>query len=312
MDVSPKGEGLFRLTVSDVVSPSYFVATAAVALGSFRGEGLDVELVPAPPDGSQALLDGEVDFIGGSPYIALSAFTGWREGRILCALAHHTYWFLALRADIPARRGDLSVLKGLRISAAPAPGMALKHLLTQAGLDLDRDNIRIVPTPHHESGNWAWDGVRAIQEDLADAYWGNGMRAALGVRHGLVRILLDVRRGDGPAAARRYTFPALVATSGFLSEHADAAAGAVRAIVKTQLALRADPNIAAEVGRSLFPEEEARLISNQVAHDSRYYKPQITREMMRGATLFARELGLLSGDVPYEEIVALQFADLWR
>ncbi|MSQ26634.1 MAG: ABC transporter substrate-binding protein [Dehalococcoidia bacterium] len=312
MDDLPKVNELFRLTVSDVVSPSYFVAIAAVALGSFSSEGLDVELVPAPPDGSQALRDGEVDFIGGSPYIALGAFPGWRDGKVLCALAHHTYWFLALRSDIPARRGDVSVLKGLRISAATGPGMALKHLLTQAGLDLERDNIRIVPTPHHESGNWAWDGVRAIQEDLADAYWGNGMRAALGVRHGVARILLDVRRGDGPAAARGYTFPALVTTSRFLSEHADAAAGAVRAIVKTQKMLRANPDLAAEVGRSLFPEEEARLISNQVAHDSRYYKPQITRGMMRCATLFARELGLLSGDVSYEEIVALQFSHLWR
>jgi ABC-type nitrate/sulfonate/bicarbonate transport system substrate-binding protein len=37
-----------RLAVSDVVSPSYFVATAAVELGFFQAEGLDVEFVATP------------------------------------------------------------------------------------------------------------------------------------------------------------------------------------------------------------------------------------------------------------------------
>jgi hypothetical protein len=36
-----------RLTVSDVVSPSYFVATAAVELRFFEAEGVDAEFVLA-------------------------------------------------------------------------------------------------------------------------------------------------------------------------------------------------------------------------------------------------------------------------
>jgi ABC-type nitrate/sulfonate/bicarbonate transport system substrate-binding protein len=301
-----------RLTVSDVVSPSYFVATAAVDLGFFRAEGLQVDLVPSPADASQALRAGEVDFIGGSPYIALSGFPEWRGGRVLCALAHHTYWFLAVRAGIPGRRGDLSVLRGLRISAAPAPGLALKLLLTRAGFDLERDGIQIVATPHHESGNWAWDGIHAIQQGLADAYWGNGMRAGLGVRHGVARVLLDVRRDGGPPGARGFTFPALVATARLVRDHPDDAAGAVRAIVKTQRALQADPALAAAVGRRLFPPEEAELISGQVARDARYYRPRVTRRMIDDTADFARALGLLSASVSYEEVVALQFKELWR
>ena len=301
-----------RLTVSDVVSPSYFVATAAVALGFFKEEEVDIELVPTPSSASQALRDGDIDFIGGSAYTTFSAFPEWQGAKVLCALAHYTYWFLAIRADIPAQKGDLSAVKGRRISAAAGPGMALKHLLVHAGIDLERDNVQVVPTPHHQSGNWAWDGVHAIEENLADAYWGNGMRAELGVQRGIAKILVDVRRGDGPPAARRFTFPALVTTDRLIERHPDVAAGVVRAIGKTQQALRADPTLATEVGRGLFPAEETALIAGQIARDAPFYNSDVTEDMIAGASEFAQDLGLLSRPVPYEQIVAVQFRHLWK
>jgi hypothetical protein len=53
-----------RLTVADAISPSYFVAIAAVQLGFFQQEGVDMEFVFAPPNPSQALKDGTIDFFG--------------------------------------------------------------------------------------------------------------------------------------------------------------------------------------------------------------------------------------------------------
>src|SRR5258706_501 len=171
-----------RLTVADAISPSYFVAIAAVQLGFFRDEGVDMEFVFTPPGASQALKDGAVDFVGGSPYTGLRAFPGWRGGVLLCALAHYTYWFLAVRSDIACERGDVSAVKGLRLSASHEPGLALKRLLEEGGIDLARDNVRIVPPPQRTSPNAAWDGVDAIEQGIADGYWGNGLRADLGVK----------------------------------------------------------------------------------------------------------------------------------
>src|SRR5215469_11538914 len=192
-----------RLTVADAISPSYFVAIAAVTLGFFREEGVEMEFVFTPPGASQALKDGAVDFFGGSPYTGLRAFPRWRGGKLLCALSHYTYWFLAVRSDIPCERGDVRAVNGLRLSAAPEPAMTMKRLLEEAGIDLARDNVRIVPTPPRTSPNLAWDGVDALEQGIADGYWGNGLRADLGVKRGIAKILLDVRRGDGPPAAPR-------------------------------------------------------------------------------------------------------------
>jgi NitT/TauT family transport system substrate-binding protein len=305
-------EDTMRLTVADAISPSYFVAIAAVQLGFFRQEGVDMEFVFAPPNPSQALKDGAIDFFGGSPYTGLRTFHGWRGGVLLCALSHYTYWFLAVRSDVKCERGDVSAVKGLRLSASADPGLTMKRLLEEAGIDLRRDNVRIVPSPRRTSPNWAWDGVDAIEQGIADGYWGNGLRADLGVKRGIAKILLDVRRGDGPPAARHWTFPALATTERLVKERPDIAPRAVRAIVKTQRALRADPQLAVKAAQRLFPAEEASLIADEVARDAPFYNPTISEEMVAHISRFAREIGALEGEVRYGELVATQFAGLWH
>src|SRR5437016_13202875 len=99
-------EDTMRLTVADAISPSYFVAIAAIQLGFFQQEGVDMEFVFSPPNPSQALKDGTIDFFGGYPYTGLRIFPGWGGGTLLCALSHYTYWFLAIRSAIKCDRGD--------------------------------------------------------------------------------------------------------------------------------------------------------------------------------------------------------------
>lgn len=302
-----------QVTVSDVVSPSYFVLTAAVELGFFKAEGVDAEFVYPPTDPPQALRDGRIDFFGGSPYIALSAFPQWEGGRLLCALSQYAYWFLAVRADLSAKRGDLNAVKGLRISAAGGPSMVLKRLLMEAGIDLERDDVRFVPPlPHRQDESWARSGAQAIEEGHADGFWGNGLRAEYAARRGVAKILLDVRRGDGPPAARNYTFSALAASERLLQQQPEAAAGAVRAIVKTQQALKADPALATKAAERLFPSEERAIIADLVARDAPFYEATITREAVAGVGQLAQDLGLIPGPVSYERVVATQLAHLWK
>ena len=158
----------------------------------------------------------------------------------------------------------------------------------------------------------AWDGVDAIEQGVADGYWGNGLRADLGVKRGIAKILLDVRRGDGPPAARTWKFPALITTERLVKAHPDIAAGAVRAIVNTQRALRAEPQLAAKAAQRLFPAEEASLIAFEVARDVEFYDASISEDMIAHACRFAREMGVLEGEVRYGQVVATQFASLWR
>jgi ABC-type nitrate/sulfonate/bicarbonate transport system substrate-binding protein len=301
-----------RVSCSDVVSPSYFVSTAAVQLGYFKDEGVDAEFVPPQHNDSQALANGDIDFFGCSPYVGLEAFPGWKGGKILCALSQKTYWFLAVRASLGLQKGDVNALKGMRISASAGPDLALRRLLDEAGIDAARDHTEVVPPPGPDrTGSRARIGAIALEQNLADGFWGNGMRAQYAVSKGLASILLDIRRGDGPPAALDWTFAALVTSERLLRDHPDAAAGAVRAIVKTQQALRADPNLAVKAAREIFPAEETELIQPLIEKDVPFYDPTVTPEMIAKTAQFAREIGALTGEVAYEDVVATQFKDLW-
>src|SRR5262245_66645764 len=109
-----------------------------------------------------------------------------------------------------------------------------------------------------------------------------------------------------------WTFPALITTERLVQEQPAIAAAAVQAIVKTQRPLRADPQLAAKAAQRLFPAEEASLIAFEVARDVEFYDATITEEMITDASRFAREMGVLEGEVRYGEVVATQLAPLWR
>src|SRR5262245_5204177 len=132
---------MLRLMVADVDSPSYFVATAAVELGFFKEGGIDaeLELVYGARSGPERLRDGTLHFFGGPAYAATRAFPGWKGARLLCALAQYSYWFMAVRADLDIKRGDMNAIKGLRISSSTAfRNMARRHMLPEAGTQLAR------------------------------------------------------------------------------------------------------------------------------------------------------------------------------
>jgi NitT/TauT family transport system substrate-binding protein len=307
---------MLRLSVADLDSPSYFVAVAAAELGHFKAEGVDVELMRefGARTGPERLRSGELHFFGGPAYAATRAFPAWQGAKLLCALSQYSYWFLALRADLDVKRGDLGALRGLRISSSmESPVLGLRHLLTEAGFDLARGDVQIVPAPPTQAGRFMGHaGVEAIRQNLADGYWGNGMRVALGEKLGVAKTHLDLRRGEGPPGARWYNFAALTTTERLIAEQPDVAAGAVRAIVKTQKALKADPSLSTAIAARLFPAEEVPLIAGLIARDAAFYDATISPEAVEGLSKFAMASGLTTEPVAYEKLVATQFRSLWN
>ena len=307
---------LMKLAVPDMISNSYFPAEAAVELGFFKAEGLDVELeLIFPVDKAYAALrDGAADFVGGSAHSALAAFPNFHGAKLICAQAQGMYWFLVMHADLHARRGDLSVVEGRSIGAAPWVDKGLRGLLAQAGIDLEHDRVKIAPVPGSLGAgvNFGVTAAKALEDRKIDGFWANGMGAEVAVRRGVGSVVLDVRRGDGPKQCFNYTAATIAATDALIARAPDSVAAAVRAIVKTQAALKADVTRAATVGNALFPPSEAALIVDLIRRDLPYYDATLSREFVDGMSNFARRQGILDGEVAYEQIVATQFATLWN
>ena len=304
-----------KIAIPDVISNSYFPAAAAVELGFFKEEGLDVslELIFPVDKAYAAMRDGAVDFVGGSAHSALAAFPEWQGAKLLCAQGQGMYWFLVMSKTLGAKRGDLDVVKGRSIGAAPWVEMGLRRLLAEAGIDLARDQVKIAPVPGAQGAgvNFGVTAAKALEDGKIDGFWANGMGTEVAVRRGVGTVVLDVRRGDGPKPAFNYTMASIATTDRLIQRQPEAAAAAVRAIVKTHQALKQAPERAAEVGRKLFPASEAALITELIRRDLPYYDATISEPFVAGMNQFARDIGILKGQVAYEQVVATQFRKHW-
>jgi NitT/TauT family transport system substrate-binding protein len=299
-----------------LVSNSYFPIIAAVEMGFFQQEGFDasVDLLFPIPKTFEALRDGALDFVVGSAHATLLAFPEWQGAKLLAACGQHTYWFLVIRSDLNPQHGDLSVVKGLRIGAAPGVNLSLQRLLVEAGIDPDKNGVQIMPIPGAAGPNVSFglSAAKALEEGKLDGFWANGMGCEVALRSGVGKMVLDVRRGDGPPAARHYTFSALIATDKRIHEEPDSARAAIRALMKAHRALKEDANRATAVAEKRFPPAEAKLIAELVRRDLPYYDPTIPEDKVMSMNRFAQEIGLLSQPVPYDHVVATEFSHLWK
>ena len=304
-----------RIAAVDLVSNTCFPALAADELGYFRAEGLNatIELV-AMLGATKALRGGEADaMIAGSVHDVLTEFPEWRGVKVAVALSQGTPWLLVVSQDLAARRGDINALRGLRLTAAQGPDLALKQMLLGAGLTPGRD-FEIVELPGAKSRDVSFGvfAARALEARQIDGFWANAMGAETAVSRGAGKILIDVRRGDDPGEARRFTFAGMATTDAFIEREPEAVGAAVRAIVKAQAALRADPGLAGEVGRRKFPPEAAALIARVVERDAPFYDPFIYEEAVAAMNRFAESVGHLSAPIPYERVAAVRYRELWR
>jgi NitT/TauT family transport system substrate-binding protein len=295
-----------RVAIPDLISPSYFPAIAAVELGFFKKEGFDatLELLYPVTKTYEALRDGQLDIVGGASHAPLYAFKDWQGCKLLCALSQNMYWFLVVRSDLKPQKGNLEVARGLKIGAAPGPADGLKRMLQVAGIEPGKD-AEIVPVPGLGAGavSFGVNAAKALEQGKIDGFWANGMGLEVAVRGGYGALVVDARR-DGPEAAKGYTFAALVATDKLIAENPNAASAAVRAVKAAQKALAEDPSRSTEIARKLFPPQETSLIAELIRRDAPFYDPTIPKARVESMNRFAQDIGLLSGPVPYEKVVA--------
>jgi NitT/TauT family transport system substrate-binding protein len=303
-----------RIAAVDLVSNTCFPLLAADELGLFREEGLDVEIELLPMlRGTQALRSGAVDLMAaGSVYDVLTEFPGWKGAKVIVALSQGTPWLLVVRADLAAERGDLGAVRGLRLTAAEGPDQALRQMLLGAGIDPGRD-LEIVELPGARGRDVSFGvfAARALEAGSIDGFWANAMGAETAASRGAGKVLIDVRRGDDPGGVRGFTFAAVATTDGYLDRHRLDAERAVRAIVKAQAMLRADPALARQIGRSKFGADADDLIARTIERDVVFYDPVITEQAVVDMNAFAQAIGDLPGPVPFGQVVDVGFCSLW-
>lgn len=296
-----------KLAIPDKVSPSYFPAIAAIELGYFRDEGLDVELeLMFPPNKTnEAMRDGAIDLVAASAHSSLAAFPDWQGVKLICAQSRGMYWFLVMHRELGIEHGDLAALKGRKIGAAPWVQYGLRGLLLDAGLDAERDGIEIAPVPRAEGigANFGISAAQALQDRRVDGFWANGMAAEVAVHNGFGRIIVDARRDAQFAAGFGYTFPSVAATDRAIAADPGLPGKVSRAIRRVHETLKADLSVATQVAERVFPAEPAAMTAELIRRDLPYYDEVIRPDDIAQMNRFAMRVGILGRDVPFEDVV---------
>ena len=105
--------------------------------------------------------------------------------KIAVALSQGTPWLLTVRADLPANRGDIQAVRGLRLTAAEGPDLALKEMLRGAGIDPAKE-LEIIELPGAKSRDVSFGvfAARALEVGEIDGFWANAMGGETAVRRG--------------------------------------------------------------------------------------------------------------------------------
>lgn len=304
-----------KIAAVDLISNTCFPLLAADALGFFASENLHVSIeLHSALLGTKALRSGSVDMVAaGSIYDVLTEFPNWSGAKLIMALSRGSPWLLTVRSDLPAQRGDIRALRGLRLTAAAGPDLAFKQLLRLAGLDPEKDvNIIELPGASDRGVSFGVFAAEALSKGQIDGFWSNALGAETAVSSGIGRVLVDVRRGDDPGTVRHFTFAGIATTDLLLATRRPALHAFVRAVVKAQRALRTDPGLAEGVGRSKFPRVSADLIAQTITRDVVFYDPVITEFMVQELNTFARAIGQLTIPVNYRDVVDESFREAWK
>ena len=122
-----------KIAIPDLISNSYFPAAAAVELGIFKDEGLDMELELIFPVNRtlEVLKEGEIQFVGVSAHSIPQAFPEWAGGQLLAALAQGMYWFLILKTEFNVAENFLDFIENKFPILAATKDNNLKEKLTE-------------------------------------------------------------------------------------------------------------------------------------------------------------------------------------
>lgn len=215
---------------------------AALSLGAYREEGLDIRLVsaPRPSDAALGLLDGTVDVTWGGPMRVMETYDRHLDCDLVCfceVVTRDPFSLVGrgLRPDF--RLADLMGVTIATVSEVPTPWLCLQEDLRRAGLDPDA--IDRIPD-------------RSMVENLKALRDGNIAVAQL-FEPFVEDALADGTHSIWYAAAGRgaTSYTAFYARGPLLTDRHDELQAMVRAIYRTQKWLH--PRSGAQIARAIAP-----------------------------------------------------------
>lgn len=303
------GEKL-KVLVPDSESLQYLTFWVARGGGAFQHEGVDVEVVVAPPpergksplDG--LLANGEVDAALLPPAAYLRMIAGKAPIVVVANLFRNDPYALVARPSAIAAhkvpeagtpRERLAALQGATLAYPPAGYGRLKDLLVSQKLDVDKDFKptvllgRDLPTPFKDK---TVDVAYLLSPHLEKV-----------IASGEGVLVFDQANGEVPELGNRQT-NVLVMTRRVVTERREVVLSSVRAIAAAEKQIHAAKSEAVDALAKEFPARDRRELEAAV----RLYEPGVPETPEVRTQDLAPALALIPESVPRPELAGVDLA----
>jgi NitT/TauT family transport system substrate-binding protein len=282
-------------------------------LGYFDAEGIDAEIIETT-SGNQiisSLLGGSADVVTAgfaNPSILASQAMSVKH---LAGMVMAAEYAIVVRPNIDVPPDDLkalvAALKGKRIgvnSLGTGADNFISGILVEQGVGADW-----VVRAAVGAGGSAIAALRAGGIDAIITYEPDLTQI---VKAGLGKIAVDLRNTKSGTVFARMPGTSLQATTGWVQNNPKLAAGVVRAIVRAVDTLRNDPETSVKTLSRLYPSMDSDTVNSMYNGMRGIFSSEIPKDLFKLAADVYLQHGTIKRLVPYEEVVAAEFAPLWK
>jgi ABC-type nitrate/sulfonate/bicarbonate transport system substrate-binding protein len=307
---SARASEKLKVIVPDKENLQYLAFWVARGGGSFEREGIEIELVVAPPQQrGKAPLDGflesgEVDAAVLAPPTYLRMIAGKAPIVVVANLFRNDPYALVARPAVIAAhkvpeagtpRERLAALQGATVAYPPAGYGRLKALLVSQQLDIDKD--------FKTSVLLARDLAAPFKDKNVEAAYLLSPQLEKTIASGEAVVVVDQAKGEVPELGNRQT-NVLVVTRRVATERRAAVVAAFRAVADAEKRIHASQPEAVEALVKEFPARDRAELEAAV----RLYEPGVPETPEVRVADLAPALALIPESVPKPELAGVDLA----
>jgi NitT/TauT family transport system substrate-binding protein len=302
------------IKIAGVNLMTFSPAFLAEELGYYEDEGLDVTIVSTDSGDASvtAMLGHSVVAVTTGFDTPIELATKGQAVQSLAGLEMATIYafvggngFPQIPADDPQAFVNAMRGKKFGVAASGSTGDTIaRGLFAEYGLNPDRDVIIIAVGTGAEASaalrTGAVDALVSYEPDLSQI-----------TEAGIGRIVFDLRSTTKETVYSKLPTSTLQATKQWVDDNPDVAEKLVRAVTRANNTLREDPQTALPALQQLFPDLRPELVADVYKVSQSHFNSEISQATYDAAMKIYRQTGLIKEDVPYQDVVATQFADIW-
>jgi len=282
--------------------------------GFFATEGLDVSntYMAGGSAGAAAMMGGSVEAASGAVTRAVLLQSKGIKVKLLTAMAGARDWAIVVDAKRHAGVSSVKSLKGLKI-ATPRRGSDGDQIIRAI---LEEEKMHVGPDLQLVQIDGFQNQMLAIERGDVDGAIMSEPFLTMGVQRGVLRRVLDLLEGQGPALLRNRVWTGIIVREEFLAQRADVAAKIVRAIAKSTQAIYSDPQMAIAVASKNMPSVGKPLLEKMIPHllkakDPKAFLTKLGPEAIAAENEWLSKIGQIKQKIAYDDVVATEMSKFW-